>query len=156
MSPRLESSGSGVRTRAGYASRLGPVRRLPASNSPNGTFWSSDGSLGPAMGSSRSEHACARSAANAAWAFQRWFRACRAALVSPCPRELSQERQGAAADSRTNFHAEDNQAAAPGLPQFRVSSVSAVDCLVEGEARLVSRLFADACCCLLKEAGSVG
>ena len=134
----------------GYASRLGPVRRLPASNSPNGTSRSSDGSLGPAMGSSRSEQACARSAANAAWAFQCWFRACRAAaahhgcvesprrpLASPCPREQSQERQGAAADPPANFNAENNQAAAPSLPQFRVSSVFAVDCLVEGEARLV-------------------
>ncbi|OLP97328.1 hypothetical protein AK812_SmicGene20366 [Symbiodinium microadriaticum] len=37
---------------------------------------------------------CARSAANAASAFQRWFRACRV---------------GAAADSPANFHAEDNQ-----------------------------------------------
>ena len=37
----------------------------------------------------------------------------------------------------TNFHAEDDQAAAPSLPQFRVSSVFAVDCLVEGEARLL-------------------
>ena len=58
-------------------------------------------------------------------------------LTSPCPCEQSQERQGAAADSPANFNAEDNQAAAPRLPQFRVSSVFAVDCLVEGEARLV-------------------
>ena len=58
-------------------------------------------------------------------------------LASPCPCEQSQERQGAAADSPANFNAEDNQAAAPSLPQFRVSSVFAVDCLVEGEARLV-------------------
>ena len=137
-------------------------------------------------------------------------------LASPCPREQSRERQGAAADSPANFHAEDNQAAAPSLPQFRVRSVFAVDCLVEGEARLVSargrgwpsrqtgltivastaiwapcqigesigdnlyaasvagwyvkvevtegdvrcdsgsRLFADACCCSLKGAGSAG
>ena len=107
-------AGSGVPTRAGYASQLGPVRRLPAGNSPNGTSWSSDGSLGPVTGSSRSEQACARSAANAAWAFQRWFRACapRCPLASPCPREQSQERQGAAADSPANFHADDNQAAA--------------------------------------------
>ena len=59
----------------GYASRLGPVRRLPASNSPNGTYRSSDRSLGPAMGSSRFEQAFARSAANAAWALQRRARA---------------------------------------------------------------------------------
>ena len=58
-------------------------------------------------------------------------------LASPCPCEQSQERQGAAADSPANFNAEDNQAAAPRLPQFRVSLVFAVDCLVEGEARLV-------------------
>ena len=48
-------------------------------------------------------------------------------LTSPCPCEQSQERQGAAADSPANFNAEDNQAAAPRLPQFRVSSVFAVD-----------------------------
>ena len=82
-----------------YASRLGPVRRLPTSNSPNGTSRASDGSMGP--------------------------------------REQLQERQGAAADSPANFHAEDSQAGAPSLPQFRVSSVFAVGCLVEGEARLV-------------------
>ena len=58
-------------------------------------------------------------------------------LASPCPCEQSQERQGAAADSPANFNAEDNQAAAQSLPQFRVSSVFAVDCLVEGEAQLV-------------------
>ena len=52
-------------------------------------------------------------------------------LTSPCPCEQSQERQGAAADSPAHFNAEDNQAAAPRLPQFRVSSVFAVDCLVE-------------------------
>ena len=46
-------------------------------------------------------------------------------LASPCPCEQSQERQGAAADSPANVNAEDNQAAAPSLPQFRVSSVFA-------------------------------
>ena len=34
--------------------------------------------------------------------------------ASPCPRDQSQERQGAAADSPTNFRAEDNQAADGG------------------------------------------
>ena len=95
------------------------------------------------MGSSRSEQACARSAANAAWAFQRWFKAWRAAAAHHGARwralahASSRKNVGAAADSPANFHAEDNQAAAPSLPQFRVSSVFAVDCLVEGEARLV-------------------
>ena len=92
-------AGSGVPTRTGYASRLGPVRRLPAGNSPNGTSWSSDGSLGPVTGSSRSEQACARSAANAACAFQRWFRACRTAAAHHCARW----RALACASSRKNF-----------------------------------------------------
>jgi len=61
-------------------------------------------------------------------------------LASPRPREQSQERQGAAADPPANFHAENDQGAAPSLPQFRVGSVLAGD-PVQGEARLmVSRL----------------
>jgi len=51
-------------------------------------------------------------------------------LESPRPREQSQECPGTAADPPANFNAEDDQAAAPSLPQFRVSSVFAVDCLV--------------------------
>ena len=55
------------------------------------------------------------------------FRACRAPaahlLGGPRPREQSQDRQSATADPPPNFHAEDiedDQAAVPSLPQFRV------------------------------------
>ena len=134
-------------------------------------------------------------------------------LASPCPRDQSQERQGAAADSPANFNTEDNQAAAPSLPQFRVCgrlpgrgrgpvggqpcgrglaipSNWAHDCgihrdlsalpngdaigdnlyaasvarwyvqveITEGDVRCDSgsRLFANACCCSPKGAGSAG
>ena len=83
----------------------------------------------PDMTAAREKRWCARSAANAAWARQRWYRACRAAaahhgacwilLASPCAREQSLEREGAAVDSPASFRAEDDQAAAQSLPQFR-------------------------------------
>jgi len=55
-------------------------------------------------------------------------------LAGPHRREQSQERQSAAADPLANFHAEDDQVAAPSLPQFRVSPVFTVDSVVQGEA----------------------
>ena len=123
LHPRRESSGSGVpRLRqpavaCSQAARWAP--RWAARGSSRRAPERCERGLGfPALGQGLSRGRCAP----------------RRPLASPCPREQSQERQGAAADSPANFHAEDNQATAPSLPQFRVSSVFAVDCLVEGEA----------------------
>ncbi|OLP94590.1 hypothetical protein AK812_SmicGene23360 [Symbiodinium microadriaticum] len=85
------------------------------------------------IASSRSEQGCARSAANAASAFQRWFRACRVAAAHHGARWRALAR----ASSRKN-------AAAPSLPQSRVSLVFAVDCLVESEVD-VGPLAASTC-----------
>ena len=59
------------------------------------------------MGSSRSEQACARlDFPVLVQGVSSGRCAPRRPLASPCPREQSQERQGAAADSAANFHAE--------------------------------------------------
>ena len=61
---------------------FGLPKKGPEKKSPNSTYWSSDGSLVSAVGSSRSQPAFARSAANAS---QRWIRACRAATAHHPP-----------------------------------------------------------------------
>ena len=136
---RRESSGSGVLTAtpAGWALFTGCSR----ATHPTAPLGRQMGRWAPRWAA----RGASRRAPGALQTFQRWFRACRADAAHHSARWRALARASSCKNVRvprltrppTSTRKTTMQAVAPSLPQFRVSSVFAVDCLVEGEARLM-------------------